>query len=125
MNELEETLVTLRVAQKAHNAGFGPNVYTSWYYDTRNGELFLDSEILYGEEEHYINAPSQGLLQKWLIKEKGCGAYAIPTFDGKLFSVMYQLPGQGISKFDDLYDTYEIALNVGLVTVLKHLIEEV
>ena len=130
---MEETLISFETAVLAKEKGF--NIATVYGYDNNGSlkEYFTYASYSPGEPEIRIEdfickweyqAPTQGLLQKWLREVHNIYLTVIPVGDSGYelrywyYSILgvYCKDGQhGINRFQ----TYEEALEAGLLKALK------
>jgi len=121
--ELEEKLISFETAKLAKKKGF--NVHCRWRFDDENGDLYENEDFPYNSWNGSLFAPTQSLLQKWL-REKHNTHITIEdhTFvdivnEGsgwKFYVEVYGCTEIGRGK---LYNSYEDALEFGLLEALK------
>lgn len=143
---IHDEIVTYEVAKLAKEKGFNCKVYnyyqaTKYYCETLRGiELHsecwkLETDECYSRynkgSEDIVSAPTQSLLQRWLREEKGIvvEVMCLPTtrtsskYEYKRH-VFWGSDGHYIEGEygDDIFDTYELALEDALAYSLKNLV---
>lgn len=118
---MQEELVTLETAQLAQAKGF--NVFTDMEY-LNSGKV---SERIKCSPNRDCSAPTQALLQKWL-REKHTIVINVthkPFNQSYGFSITgkFQEGDQGVLQSYNFtkYDTYELALEAGLLAALNYI----
>jgi len=127
---MKETLVSFNIAELAKEKGF--NEECRFHYEVESKEStfnieyepFRNSEIIngYGKLKYpMISAPTHGLLQKWLREDHNIDVVAIPVrFTGYLEIGYYTYMVCGTQPMKNYrFDTYEEALELGLVEALN------
>ena len=130
---MKEELVTFETAKLAEEKEF--NEPCSYYYYTDEfalqlGERFCDDPALFKVRNTTRNtdliectAPTQSLLQKWLREKHKIHIYFATSTNKKFKAKCEKMTeGVGISGFmstDEGFDTYEEALEAGLLQALK------
>lgn len=124
---MEEKLVSREIAELAREKGFDwcvgytysskglHQIYYSAIYENMNGNRHEISPNIYPNPPYY-SAPTQSLLQKWLREVHNKHiiiAYAKST---NKYDVLYNSDG---GSFDSSHNTYEEALEEGLLQHLK------
>jgi hypothetical protein len=131
-NRLKEVNISREVATLAKEKGFKALSNKAYcdkkedllecenFYDFNGSTAFFKGLFVYGNT--YLVC-TQTQLQSWLRKEKDidCVALPYPCEDGskKYIWIIYKLSIS--TKYDKLYDTFEEALDGGLLEALKQL----
>ena len=120
---MREQLVNFETAKLAKEKGFNhmkANCYgDNMAYDTGQEEGKL---IQSGNALNYILAPTQSLLQKWLRKEKELSVKVDDFYTNSRVRYDYsvrKLGHQDDGLSEDMFETYEEALEEGLLEALK------
>lgn len=131
---IHEEIVTFEVAKLAKEKGFGEMVSCYQGY-RKDGTLFYFSNMPDGRERIMQTdclAPTQSLLQRWLLEEK---KYAISVFWDMLSKAYYyeivktlgvlEIPVEEKSNYFSPkgFDTYEFALEDALKYTLENLVK--
>lgn len=122
---MNEQLVTFETAKLAEEKGFREKclsayVYRNEYHQTSDykGVLVHDNILLCD-----IYAPTQSLLQKWLREENNIivetTIYTAEYFTYKLYSRNNIIKILFLGGINEIYNTYEEALETGLQEALK------
>lgn len=123
---MEDPLVSFETAKLAKEKGFDWGVLYSFYKmtfeDTWKPNVIIDYEIKNWNFDNYISRPTQSLLQKWLrevhniqISVKSC----TKNMKGQYVDWDCCVNTNQIIDHRDGKDTYEEALEVGLLEALK------
>jgi hypothetical protein len=107
---MEEQLVSYNVAKLAKEKGFdeyGPEFYDCGEQHSHLGDYFKNSIL---NDENFVVAPTQSLLQKWLRE----------THNINLWCYIPNLTGYWANNLENKakYNTYEEALEKGLLETL-------
>lgn len=133
---MEEQLISFETAKLAKEKGFDINDTKYIHYKSkihephtlfpRNSAAMADGDI-----KEYYSAPTQSLLQRWLREKNNACVTVIPDYNKKIIfacSIHIIISGMGglhteiIRNKDNqikYYNTYEKALEEGLLTGLK------
>lgn len=125
--EMTETLVSFKIAELAKKKGFKTPVwdyFRVWYNDTQEGcktqrkdyNSFFDT---IDPKEEFFSRPSADLLQKWLRKVHNIHIAILPKILPSNEVKYYCFKGKLKKDFENLYNTYEEALNEALFQALK------
>ena len=116
---MTEQLISFETAKLAKEKGFGLNSYTGFVFDEDKTELNL---AFYDMENKYAR-PTQSLLQKWLRDKHyilvESTHYTAKYFTFKIYERNSIINIIKLGSVDNLYDTYEEALEKGLQEALK------
>ncbi len=116
---MEEQLISFETAVCAKERGFDIRT-DKGYHGHRTDTDFMPLLLWNDAEEKEPElgyAPTQALLQKWLRDEHDLIVIVSPANKGKYFGILYPTKDSSISY--DKKDTYEEALEVGLIEALK------
>ena len=118
---MKEKLIDIETAKLAKEKGFDEGCsffHGSW--EDYEGIHHMDNYNRHNTSKQF-SAPTQGLLQKWLREVKNIDVVAIPVrFTGYLEIGYYTYAVCGIQPMKNYrFDTYEEALEIGLVEGLK------
>ena len=116
---MQEQLISFETAKLAKEKGF---ILPCHYWYNFKGLLCGRFE----REHHPANgnfpsysAPTQSLLQKWLREIHGIHIAILPKMLPSNQVTYYSFKGKLKKNFENLYNTYEEALEVGLLEALK------
>lgn len=131
---MEETVVSLETAKLAYEKGFRDTIrkFKGKSYYNSNGELngdcllelkeFIENKKNNTDNSEYksISAPTQSLLQKWL-RDTYNVHISIIMADTLTSMYVYHISstGNGIRPDSEFYNTYEEALEFGLLEALN------
>jgi len=135
---MEETLISFDTAKLAKEKGFNEkctHVYTIGFNSIKedknvrsfgnyeNNSKLLQPVNLSKSQPHLALAPTQSLLQKW-IREKPTPINVTPFTDFITWQVEIQHPDKGLAIIEKnkdgiWFDSYEEALEAGLIEALK------
>jgi len=117
---MEEQLISFKTAKLAKEKGFNikDNYLYRWYNE--KGTIHQWMYLKTNEQIEFV-APTQSLLQKWLIKVHTIDVVALPVrFQGYLEIGYWTYSVSGIQPVKNYrYETLEEALEVGLLEGLK------
>ncbi len=127
---MKDTLITISTAKLAKEKGF--NEVVDEIYDTYNSPPTLDYHIIYNANElkhsddnknHFVSAPTQSLLQRWLREEHNIEVNVIHIGGGSCHEdtgEVYKLYKCSIfPNYKQTKLSYEEALEQGLKEALK------
>lgn len=116
---MQEQLITFETAQLAQEKGFSENVDFCYDSEEKNIEdpYVYNVGDLSGDDELY--APTQSLLQKWLREVHNIHIAILPKILPSNQVKYYSFKGKLKKNFENLYNTYEEALEIGLQEALK------
>lgn len=117
---MEDQLITFNTALFAKTKGFNIPTRVSYYEDTQ--ELVPWSRDLVNKNELFnrVAAPTQSLLQKWLREQHNINVSVETGWSNGHF--VYEIILWNMSDdtlLDEVFDTYESALEYGLQKALK------
>ncbi len=130
---MTEEFVTLETAKLLKEKGFKEDVFTFYEAECVEGdlELFESYEVEnFNTRPDRFSAPSQSIAQKWLLEIKGVYVWVEPVI-GKRWKVSYcdfNVPIEDSDWMENeinkgngypVYDTYEKALETGILEALK------
>lgn len=117
---MEDQLVSFETAKLAKDKGLNISCKYGWisYFKDFNGKTKIDddSELILDSlgNHHYMERPTQSLLQRWLREVHELNVYCIPyQFDEKKWM------NNIASHFKPFIGSYEDALELGLKEALK------
>jgi len=121
---MKEQLISFETAKLAHKAKFKEGQFYCYGEDGKMDSMWgQDDWITFGYYEGSYLAPTQSVLQRWLrdnhrinidIETLMNDSYIIYSFD-----LVYILETLHVKPFKARYDSYEEALEVGLLEALK------
>jgi hypothetical protein len=122
---MEDRLISLEAAILAKNKGYNQNPYKVPYaYGptyTDGSEIKLRSSSLFNPDSNTAIAPTQSLLQKWLREEHNI-IVLVDVFLGKFICKVNNIIVTNNKTGDILkYNTYEEALEIGLIEGLNRI----
>lgn len=129
---MTDQLISFETAKLAKEKGF---ISRSPYYQIDDADE-IDLVDMKGfplhsnnEEGEYWEAPTQSLLQKWLREVHNIHIISKPFYDSKTKKTTYvadciRIVNDGRTSKSHICDTYELALEEGLVNALKLIDEE-
>lgn len=113
MNNMEETLIQFETAKLAQKKG----------YNRIPDEIEISNEVNYIK---HFEIPTQALLQKWLREVHNIKVFIISTnfYEMYSYNIVYRHKTsldfvRKITDYNDIYKTYEQALEVGLKQALE------
>lgn len=115
---MKEQLIKFETAKLAKEKGFKAGSYT--YYD--NGAVLVNSITRINNKMGLVSAPTQSLLQKWLREQYAIHIELIPDEkDPKNLwhTIVYPLYCMKEPSNEGVFETYEEALEKGLIEALK------
>jgi len=121
---MEEQLISFETAFLAKEKGFKESCIHWFHSDTKEHGVY-DTAYRYQEriKGKEIFVPKQSLLQKWLREVHNMEVFVIPrmndhTLQSKKYTWMTYYK-ENLTKYNLLWDTFEEALEVGLLYTLK------
>lgn len=117
---MKEELIEYDTAVLAKEKGFdNTDIYTSFFYHCPTKKATLNGDMLLKEEDNYIAAPTQSLLQRWLREEHNL--WVVVEFGSEfiIISSIINYQTEDINYVGDSYSTYELALEAGLKEALE------
>ncbi len=116
---MKEVLISLETAKLAKEKGFNEGCFY-YYYDGKVIELREHNHLREHNSEMYCwSAPTQSLLQKWLREIHNLHIMIIPYNNKFIISLLFLDKNGSNTNFDEEYNTYELALEQGLIEGLK------
>lgn len=101
---MKEELITLKTARIAKEKGF------------INEENMMLDDL---NNTHFIEIPTQSLLQKWLREVHKLWINCFYTKSGKYCYIIHNINDDGLDHSDYIFNSYENALEEGLFESLK------
>lgn len=119
---MEDTLVGPEVAKLAKEKGFNA-ICRHAYKDNNNIPINFDNGCCYDIlSEHYTICPTQSLLQKWLREVHNIKVTVLPSYRKGFNKYFIEILNTNkFKQLDSYYETYEEALEVGLIEGLKEI----
>lgn len=132
--KMEEHLITYETAKLAKGKGFDIPCVNFWYREKMTQNPYCGSGVEYDSDrdciwnwnhsspypnKHYkyqFSAPTQSILQKWLREKHGLNLFIT---EGTIHQTKYKFYINQHHHKSPEYDTYEDALECGLVKALK------
>ena len=117
---MKDQLISFETAKSAKEKGL---LNPTLYFYGEDGKLYTYSSerMTFNDEETKWEAPTQSLLQKWL-REKHNVIVLVDVFLGKFICKVNNIIVTNNRTGDILkYDTYEKALEIGLIEGLNHI----
>lgn len=119
---MEDQLILFETAKYARKANYPSSRVTGYRVD---GTLVIKSKV---KNLRLLSRPTQSLLQKWLRDNHKIHINVFPVFEFKVQGWSYKMASIFVNPKDKLlpllqdkgyFDTYEEALEAGLVEALK------
>ena len=118
---MEEQLISFETAKLAKEKGLPQDNFYFEDYEARVPFYGLDNELNKGDEDRFgqCKSISQSLLQKWLREVHGIHIAILPKMLPSNQVTYYSFKGKLKKNFENLYNTYEEALEISLQEALK------
>jgi hypothetical protein len=119
---MKDELVSFEVAELAKKKGFDGLVRDAYYYNSPELSKLMREECWDGypvnsEDEAYLAAPTQSLLQRWLRERFFIDIFLYKSSNNYYYKIEYN---KGFIKTSDTsFGTYEQALEEGLKSALQ------
>jgi hypothetical protein len=113
---MKDELVKYEVAKLAKEKGF--NELCNCYITEENTYELIQPKYYNNSEGNLISCPTQSLLQRWLRENHGVHLQVIFGI-GRMFHCAIDYMNVRIREYSTISDTYEKALEAGLLQALK------
>jgi hypothetical protein len=118
-----EELITFETAKLAKEKGFDINELKVYINHQIHGIIITNRDCIHNKKDILCNAPTQSLLQKWLREEHNLNVSIDHGGSSNWYFIIDSIVLSEESKYyienDDVFDTYEQALEIGLQEALK------
>lgn len=118
---MQDQLVKIETAKFAKRKGFWWDTFHFIYVDS-DGEEQLDYGYNHvNRTEDSLKVPTQSLMQKWARVEYNKNMYPVKKKDGWI-CVIIDLDDEDDYEFTRVYNSYEDALEAGIVLLLEEIV---